>query len=89
MPKFLKRPWQQEEGQSLSEYALLLFLISLTAVTAMAGLATRVSHVYSNASTHVNVASQQGSVSGGSLSMGAQFNTDSPPAENSNHPNPK
>lgn len=35
MTELVKRLWQEQEGQDLTEYALLLVLISLIAVTAM------------------------------------------------------
>ncbi len=45
------RIWKEEEGQDLTEYALLLVLIALAAVTAMGNLATAISAVFSNAGT--------------------------------------
>ena len=35
----LKRLWQQEDAQDLAEYALLMMLVSLTAVVALHSLA--------------------------------------------------
>jgi Flp pilus assembly pilin Flp len=78
LTQLLKRLWPEEEAQSLSEYALLLFLVSLTAVTAMGSLATRVTNVYSIASMHMETA-RGASLSGGSLSYGAQPHTNTPP----------
>ncbi len=75
MTHLLKRMWLEEEAQNLPEYALLLFLVSLTAVTAMGGLATRIGHVYTSASTRVETASRNGSLSGGSLGYGSQLRT--------------
>jgi len=40
--------WKEESGQDLTEYALLLVLIALAAVTAMKGLANAISNVYNN-----------------------------------------
>lgn len=49
MMELLKRLWQEEEGQDLTEYALLLVLISLVAIVAMGKLGSAVSDVFSNA----------------------------------------
>jgi Flp pilus assembly pilin Flp len=49
MKSLLNRLWREEEGQDLTEYALLLVLIALAAITAMKGLATAISNVFSNA----------------------------------------
>ena len=53
MTELLKRLWQEEEGQDLTEYALLLVLISLVAITSMKALGTAVSKVFSNASANL------------------------------------
>jgi len=45
----LKRLWQEEEGQDLVEYGLLVVLISLGAIVAMKGLASGISDAFSNA----------------------------------------
>jgi pilus assembly protein Flp/PilA len=47
----LKRLWQEEEGQDLTEYGLLLALVVLSAIAAMKGLASAISPLFSNAST--------------------------------------
>ena len=44
------RLWKEEEGQDLTEYALLLVLIALAAVAAMKGLSTSINGVFSTAS---------------------------------------
>ncbi len=49
MKSLLNRLWREEEGQDLTEYALLLVLIALAAITAMKGLAAAISNVFSNA----------------------------------------
>ncbi len=51
MTNFLKRLWQEEEGQDLVEYALLLVLISLASITAMKTLASAISTAFGNASS--------------------------------------
>jgi pilus assembly protein Flp/PilA len=42
----LKRLWQEEEGQDLVEYALLVVLIALAAVVGMQTLATDINNVF-------------------------------------------
>jgi pilus assembly protein Flp/PilA len=54
MKAILKRLWNEEEGQDLTEYALLLVLLALAAVTALKGLATALSGVFTNAATNLN-----------------------------------
>jgi len=51
--KLARRLWQEESGQDLTEYALLLVLISLAAIAAMQGLATAISTAYNNATTNL------------------------------------
>jgi pilus assembly protein Flp/PilA len=53
----LKRLWQDEEGQDLVEYGLLVVLIGLFAIAAMGSLATAVSSVFSQAATNLTAAS--------------------------------
>ena len=47
--ELLKRLWIEESGQDLTEYALLLVLIALAAVTAMGTLAKAINNVFNNA----------------------------------------
>jgi pilus assembly protein Flp/PilA len=49
----LKMLWQDEEGQDLVEYGLLLVLISLVAVGAMKTLGSGVSDAFSNAAANL------------------------------------
>jgi pilus assembly protein Flp/PilA len=42
MKNFLRRLWREEEGQDLIEYALLVALVALAAVTGMKGLANAI-----------------------------------------------
>jgi len=51
MKKLLIRLWKDEEGQDLTEYALLLVLLSLAAVGALSGLAVAINGTFTNAST--------------------------------------
>ncbi|MGO9520539.1 MAG: Flp family type IVb pilin [Candidatus Korobacteraceae bacterium] len=51
MRNMLRHLWQDEEGQDLTEYGLLLVLIGLAAIAAMGKLASAISSVFTNAST--------------------------------------
>ena len=54
MKVLLKRLWLEEEGQDLTEYALLLALIALGAIGAMKTIATTINNVFSNAATNLS-----------------------------------
>ena len=54
MKNLLMRLWKEEEAQDLTEYALLLVLISLVAVAAMSTLGKTVSGVFANANTSLS-----------------------------------
>jgi Flp pilus assembly pilin Flp len=56
MMALLKRLWQEDKGQDLTEYALLLALIALGAITSMGILAKTINNVFSNASSSVATA---------------------------------
>jgi pilus assembly protein Flp/PilA len=51
MKKHLLRLWKEEEGQDLTEYALLLVLIALAAVTVMGTLGNAINNVFSSGSS--------------------------------------
>lgn len=51
MQNLLKRLWQDEQGQDLVEYALLLVLIALAAAATIKTLGASVNAVFSNANT--------------------------------------
>lgn len=53
MIELFKRLWKDEEGQDLTEYALLLVLISLVAVAAMGTLGSGISDAFSNAAANL------------------------------------
>ncbi len=57
MKNTLRRLWQEETAQDLTEYALLLVLISLFAVASMQTLATQISSVFTNATNNLNTGS--------------------------------
>ena len=54
MMNLLKRLRQEEEGQDLVEYGLLLVLVSLGAVAAMGSLASAISGAFGSASTNLS-----------------------------------
>jgi Flp pilus assembly pilin Flp len=54
MKLYLARLWKEEEGQDLTEYALLLVLLSLAAVGSLGGVATAINGVFSNAAANLN-----------------------------------
>lgn len=53
MKSLFLRLWKDESGQDLTEYALLLVLIALAAITAMKGLAVAIETVYNTAATNL------------------------------------
>jgi len=53
MKNLLRRLWREEEGQDLTEYALLLVLLSLAAIGSLSGLATAINGVFSTAATNL------------------------------------
>ena len=57
MKNLAKRLWKEEEGQDLTEYALLLVLIALVAIVSMKTLGQTVSNVFSNAAANLSTAS--------------------------------
>ena len=53
MAQLLKKLWSQERGENLSEYALLILLMSLVVIAGMKGLASGVDSAYTKAATRV------------------------------------
>jgi pilus assembly protein Flp/PilA len=51
MSELLKRLTQEEEGQDLVEYALLLVFLALIVIAALPNLGKTVSNVFSNATS--------------------------------------
>jgi Flp pilus assembly pilin Flp len=49
MKGLFRKLWKDEEGQDLAEYALLVVLVSLSAISAMTKLASGISDTFSNA----------------------------------------
>lgn len=56
MKNMFARLWREEEGQDLTEYALLLVLLSLAAVAFLGPLATAINNVFSNAASNLTTA---------------------------------
>ena len=54
MKQFMKRSWSEEGGQDLTEYALLLVLLVLTAIGSLNALATVMHEVFSKAGSNLN-----------------------------------
>ena len=54
MKDILVRVWKEEEGQDLTEYALLLVLLALAATATLHTLATAIQGVFSNAATNLS-----------------------------------
>ena len=53
MRALLRRLWIEEEGQDLTEYALLLVLLVLAAVTSLTALATAINGVFASVTTNL------------------------------------
>jgi pilus assembly protein Flp/PilA len=56
MRNTLTRLWKEEDGQDLTEYALLLVLVALGAITSMSSLATDLSLAFSKAGSNLTAA---------------------------------
>jgi Flp pilus assembly pilin Flp len=54
MKNLLTRLWNEEEGQDLTEYALLLVLLTLAAIGSLSTLATAINGVFARATTNLN-----------------------------------
>jgi pilus assembly protein Flp/PilA len=53
----LKKLWREENGQDLTEYALLLVLVALVAIATMQTLGSSISTVFANANANLTSAS--------------------------------
>ena len=53
MKNLLIRLWKEEEGQDLTEYALLLVLLSLAAIGALGTLASAINSVFGAAASNL------------------------------------
>lgn len=54
MKNLMIRLWKEENGQDLTEYALLLVLLSLAAVTFLSDLATAINNVFDDAANFLD-----------------------------------
>ena len=54
MKNFLIALWKDEQGQDLTEYALLLVLLSLAAIGSLGAVATAINGVFANAAANLN-----------------------------------
>ena len=54
MKAVLSRLWKEEEGQDLTEYALLLVLVALAAIGSLSTLAQAINNTFSNAAVNLN-----------------------------------
>ena len=56
MMDFWMRLWSEEDGQDLTEYALIMALISLVAMAALQVIGTTVHNIFSTASSNLTSA---------------------------------
>jgi len=54
MKNLLMKLWKEQEGQDLTEYALLLVLLSLAAIGALGTLAKAINGTFTNAAGNLN-----------------------------------
>jgi len=52
----LKTFWQEEDGQDLVEYSLLLAFIALAAASILSGMKANISSIFTNVSTQLSTA---------------------------------
>jgi pilus assembly protein Flp/PilA len=57
MKNLLKRLWQEEEGQDLVEYGLLVVLVALAAIAGMNALAGAINSTFNTAGSTLNTSS--------------------------------
>lgn len=56
MKHLCERLWREEDGQDLTEYALILVLISLVAMAILRSIGMMVHNTYSNAASNLTSA---------------------------------
>jgi pilus assembly protein Flp/PilA len=54
MKNLMVRLWKEEEGQDLTEYALLLVLLSLAAIATLGTLANAINSVFNKAASNLS-----------------------------------
>lgn len=52
----LKRLWQENEGQDLVEYGLLLLLVALVCVSSMQSVSSAILNLFNNAASNITSA---------------------------------
>ncbi len=57
MKDIFKRLWKEEKGQDLTEYALLLVLVALSAIVTMDTLSSAINNAFSKAASNLTTAS--------------------------------
>ena len=83
MTQCLIRIWTEERGEALPEYALLVVLICLTAVSTVSRMAAKVNNICSNASTQMSVSATNTAFTGDSFG----YSTEPPAVSPSNSKN--
>jgi pilus assembly protein Flp/PilA len=53
MKNLLRKLWKEEEGQDLTEYALLLVLVALAAIGSLGVLAGAINNTFSKAASNL------------------------------------
>jgi len=53
MKAFMMRLWREEEGQDLTEYALLLVFLALAAIGTLTTLAAAINNAFNSAATKI------------------------------------
>jgi Flp pilus assembly pilin Flp len=56
MADLLKLLWQEQTGQDLTEYALLLAVLALGAITSIGTLAKMINNIFANAASNIGTA---------------------------------
>ena len=56
MKNLLKFLWQEQKGQDLTEYALLMVLIALGAITSMKTIASTINGILTNSASTIGTA---------------------------------
>jgi Flp pilus assembly pilin Flp len=56
MKDLLKLLWQEQNGQDLTEYALLLALLALGAITSIGMVAKTINNLFANAASNIATA---------------------------------
>ena len=56
MTDLLMLLWQEQTGQDLTEYALLLALLALGAITSIKTLANMINNIFANAASNITTA---------------------------------